>query len=285
MERLVENIYPYGRQAGVITPYENFQLYENTPVEYYPLYNIFVKREDMCCNVERFSKARGFLPELTNIKEQGLTIIGWEEAGDYRAAKCVASICKYLNLELHIWGKPIEKLPKEVREVSQLRLKDIEKYGAKIHFYDRKYLVKIHWYKHRHEVQYMIPLGGDKSFMKLGISQEVKKTDLTNIKEIVVCMSTGGLLQGLLQGTGFLQNINNIFIYAILIQERKPIKLTPTEQKRVKFIDMGWKYYDLSSIYPLEFPCNLQYDAKAWKWLIENRKILSDKVLFWNAGG
>ncbi len=286
MDRLDENLYPLGKEAGVLTKAEPFGMQESTPVEYYKNHDVFVKREDMCCNIERFSKARGFWLELQNAKEHGQTEIGWEEAGDYRAAKCVAAICQALRLQLFIWGKPIEKLPNEVQAIAKHRIAQIEGYyGAKVIWYDRKYLVKIHWYQHRKEVEYMIPLGGDKSFMRYAIAKEAERTcleypEIEVCKDIVVCVSTGGLLLGLLDGLHF----SDYKIHAILIQDRKPIKIPEQLKSRVKFHDMGWKYYDLSDVYPEEFPCNLQYDAKAWKWLKENRDKLGKHVLFWNAG-
>lgn len=288
MERLEENLYPLGRKAGVLTDPVEFEMRDYTPVENYG--GIWVKREDMCCNVERFSKARGFLMELEAAKSKGITQIGWEEAGDYRAAKNVAAICKHLNLNLTIWGKPIEKLPEEVQVISARRLDHITNfYKAKIVFYQRKYLVKIHWYEHKPQVEYMIPLGGDKKFMSFAVANEVRTTIgsnpfLLDIKNWVVCVSTGGLLSGLLKGMDDKIFTNDLKIYAVLIQDRKPTKISEIYKPHVNFIDKGWKYYDLSDVYPEEFPCNLQYDAKAWKWLIENRESLGKEVVFWNAG-
>ena len=48
-------------------------------------------------------------------------------------------------------------------------------------------------------------------------------------------------------------------------------------------IDPGWKYTQRSNAKP-PFPCHPYYDAKAWEWMIDNRKQLESPVLFWNIG-
>jgi len=42
--------------------------------------------------------------------------------------------------------------------------------------------------------------------------------------------------------------------------------------------------YDVALKYPCPFPAHPNYDRKAWKFLVDNRRNLLDPVMFWNVG-
>jgi hypothetical protein len=53
--------------------------------------------------------------------------------------------------------------------------------------------------------------------------------------------------------------------------------------KNLHLLDTGYQYTDKEEI-EIPFPCNVYYDAKAYKWTIDNIDKLKKPVLFWNTG-
>lgn len=48
--------------------------------------------------------------------------------------------------------------------------------------------------------------------------------------------------------------------------------------------DTPYDFYDEMNFYETPFPCNCNWDKKAWWWLEQNIEKLSGKTLFWNIG-
>ena len=48
--------------------------------------------------------------------------------------------------------------------------------------------------------------------------------------------------------------------------------------------DTPYDFYDEMDFYETPFPCNPNWDKKAWWWLENNIEKLNGKTLFWNIG-
>ena len=48
--------------------------------------------------------------------------------------------------------------------------------------------------------------------------------------------------------------------------------------------DTPYDFYDEMDGYETPFPCNVNWDKKAWWWLEQNIENIKGKTLFWNIG-
>lgn len=268
-------------------------LIKNTPIEEYDVKGkkVFVKREDLCIDEAKFSKARGVYNHLSKI---GKTHIGVLDSYHSKAGWAVSYLGGLLNKKVHLFYPEYKNEP-GMRE-SQLNAKRL---GAEIIPLRAGYMQAVQYNIAKKilrdrfgEDSYMMP-----NALKLQESVDSTSEELNNVPiELIndsiwiISISTGTIAAGVIKRLVEL-NSNNLVILHMGYSRKKEsvikylMKYIPYfGNVSLEFIDEGYKYKDSVDI-DCDFPCNPYYDLKAWNWLTKNIDSFIDfNILFWNIG-
>ena len=260
-------------------------LRENTPLEYYPQYNIFVKREDKACVPPGppFSKARGVYSRILSRSE---TLIGALDTRHSQAGHAVARACQVLGKQCVNFYPQLKYEPEP--KYAQLKAQELgaELYGLKgwamgpqqVLFHIAKKIIT-------ERGGYMMP---NALTMEESIVETAREcpTD-QKFDWVLISASSGTIAAGVIKGLG-LGPTYLIHLGYSIHQSRKQqyIRMAsgvPTAN--LVLIDEKYAYKDKAR--PGEtppWPCNEFYDLKAFRWLINHRDEYPGKTLFWNIG-
>jgi len=277
----------------------------NTPVEAYKINRseVFVKREDLACLSPGppFSKVRGLLPTLIDLKNEGYTTFGYMENSISMATWGVSYFCKQLGLKCIVFA------PQYVGGLQDNQDKMVEKweqFGADVrwmkacrqtigYYMARKIL------KAEYQNSYMLPLGLPFDITVNEVAKQVKllSKELLN-GSIIVSVGSGIMTSGICKGVSSEGGTAEIFgiLAAPKSEGRMFSKIRKYSGVPINFrndlfsanvdltlIDTGIGYKEIPDI-EAPFPCNDNYDLKAWKWLVDNKEYLAKPILFWNIG-
>lgn len=268
----------------------------STPIEVHD--GVDVKREDLCApeGAPPFSKIRGLIPHLEQLKKQGYSVVGYTETAVSMAGWGVVWACEKLGLRAVIFD-PLYKSPPPILEFHRRqwrRFSDVEIIPIKAG------MASVNWYISRKLLQErygdkakLLPLGLPLADSVEGTAQEARQIDWTRYRSIVVNVGSGTMAAGIWKGVdkGF------GVIYGVMGRTGSEWrKLKAIEKKagrsnsgffqadwEMQLIDPGWEYSQRCD-YPCPFPCHPYYDRKAWKWLQENVDSIPKPILFWNIG-
>jgi len=270
---------------------------KNTPIKIYN--EIAVKREDLCVSKPgpSFSKMRGLLERMINLKNLGYKNIGYTETSISMAGWGIAQIAKEIGLNAIIYDPQYiayKKMPPHLKKLNYHR-KMWTKFSPTIIPYpagmasvniniNRIDLLK------KYSDAIMLPLG--LPFQET-ITETAKQAQPLQgkYKSIVICVGSGTICAGILR------SLSNVNIYGVMtrsgnikIKKNKIIKKSKQTLNglvgkpiNLNIIDPGWEYTE-RSIIEAPFPCHPFYDLKAWEWLQENKNKLEEPILFWNIG-
>jgi 1-aminocyclopropane-1-carboxylate deaminase/D-cysteine desulfhydrase-like pyridoxal-dependent ACC family enzyme len=270
-----------------------------TPIEKYD--GIYVKREDLCFKppAPPFSKCRGIIEHLKELKSQGITTVGYVETSVSMAGWGLAWVCEQLDMTVVIFDPQYKETPETLKyhreqwrtHKSHVIIEPIKAGMAKVNWYICKKILE------KYSNSILLPLG-------LPFEETISQTalELTNIdinrykfKSIVVCVGSGTICAGILKGVDKRQY--SIDIYGVMTRKGdKDAKRSKIIDKagifgyglfknnwELSIFDEGWEYAQKSNI-PVPFPCHTYYDAKAWEFLMKHRKRIPEPILFWNIG-
>lgn len=270
----------------------------STPIKDYIYQDAFfwVKREDMSCSFPGppFSKIRGLMPVLERLKREGKTHIGYTETSISMAGWGVAWGCKQLGLKAVIFDPQYKKTPKllifhrKMWKRFDASIIPIKAGMAKVNYYIcKKDLIK--YYGDKAE---MLPLGLPFKETIQAAEKEAIETRLHSIidfETIVICVGSGTVAAGVVSGFkdktifGIMSRTGDIKRKNKIICQKGQFDTEGLFKIDFRLIDPGWKYTESCDI-DIPFPCHPYYDAKAFKWMIENYNDLKKPVLFWNIG-
>lgn len=269
----------------------------DTPIERYEVGGklVYVKREDLCCPFPgpNNAKARGVYSYMKMFADAGVEKFGVLDTKVSRSGWIVAWVGQELGVEVYDFY-PVYKDDKGLRFTQRMA----KRLGANL--VPQK--AGRQWWRYRQAEEYMKSINGhmlpDMLKLPTSVEEVANVVRLTNKKylrgTIVVSAGSGIMLAGIMKGLGD----RGIYpkIYAILAsnttvrsREKNIVRFLPPLEYakiwvRTHIINAGYEYLD-RELYPSPFPCDVYYDRKAWKWLVQNIDRLEEPILFWNIGG
>lgn len=267
----------------------------DTPIEKYTIKGIpiFVQREDLCGPKEAppFSKIRGIIPALLELKKQGYTTIGYTETSVSMAGWGLAWACSLLGLKCIIFDPQYKETPALLKyhrkqwNKFDAQLIPLPAGRAKVNFYKSAKILK------EFPNSYLVPLGmpfpETLEETKIQAEKSIKKI---KPQSIVVNVGSGTICAGVLSAA------ENAVVYGIMGRsgnaelKKKQIMAKAgvwdiglLANRKLILHDPGWEYTEPSSA-KCPFPCHPFYDLKAVEWMIDNINELKQPILFWNIG-
>lgn len=285
----------------------------HTPVEMHN--GIYVKREDKAVNAPTappFSKMRGVLAHLTQLRDSGIKTVGYAESAISMAGWGLAWTARQLGLHAVIFA-PVYKCDHPYLEVLRTHRKHWERLGAQIvpmpagrtkiiYYQGRKWMEE-----HYPENSEMLPIG--MSFPEtVDATAEEYLWTLNEYrlrpKNVVLCVGSGTIAAGVARGIA--ESGLKTCLWGILTRDGSvPEKLRYMEKLagfslssegmlgglcavRLTLLRAGYEYTQRVKI-EAPFPCNPYYDAKAWEWMVSRKSAYEEfsggkQTLFWNIG-
>lgn len=261
----------------------------NTPVEFYPEYNLWVKREDLCCpSGPHFSKTRGVYAHIAKRPE---TTIGVLDTSHSQGGWATAQACKLLGKKCRVY------YPQRKAEM----FADLKPQQAAARALGATLVVlpagrsAILYHRARHNLSfqsdsYMMP-----NALKLPemieetIAEVERMTNLTRFKTIIISASSGTIAAGVITGFQRLGYAEKFYVHLGYSRSKDAVinymlKISPAmyHSASIEIIDEGYAYADKARPGTTPpFPCNPYYDLKAFRWWVSQDR---GEALLWNVG-
>lgn len=276
-------------------------LRRNTPVEYYPEYGLWVKREDLSCPKPgpAFSKTRGVYAHVKKLKQE---VVGVLDTYHSQAGHAVARACQILGKRC-INYYPVYKREGELieggHELREPQIRSSELGAALYPLQAGRSCILYHQARKHCEQE----LGGYMMPNALKLEESVRETakevpDKAPINFVILPASSGTIAAGVIRGfcdrvhpdslpefivhLGYSRSHDAVRKYLI---ERSGY--SDWAEQSLHIIDEGYSYKDVAKPGPVPpWPCNEYYDLKAFRWwLREGQQIFAGgEPLFWNIG-
>lgn len=275
------------------------RLMTDTPVEEYTLRGrtVLVKREDQAAPYPGppFSKVRGLVPYLEDLKEIGLVNIGYVETSISMAGWGVAWACHHLGLHCIIWDPQYKETPpllayhREQWKKFDAEIRPIKAGMAAVNFNIAAKEMR------GMPESFLLPLGLP---LPTTVSETAKIARETwNKREfdtVVISVGSGTICAGLLLGLPPEVTIHGVMCRTGNITRKYRNIYTKAcmpiggllGHRNLRLYDPYWEYTDRSEV-DCPFPSHPNYDLKAWEWLLEaidQDFMVEDSILFWNIG-
>lgn len=270
---------------------------DGTLIEEYILQGrtVFVKREDLCCSdspsLPPLAKLRGASILLEALRERGIKLVGNVDTAVSKSGQGVAVLCSELRMQC-ILGYPdgVKGVPPQ--------LKIAQEFGAELLPLKPNY-IRINYSQVSNYVQtkggYMLPFGLSCVESVRAVAKEASTVPEELLGgTLVICTGTGTMLAGVLLGLKRLPKVIGISSGMSLKNQEKNIKVLLTEANTPlsRFSEIGEQLTLLPAIMPyseeceveIPFPAHKNYDAKAFKFMLDNLDTLAEPVAFWNIG-
>ena len=259
----------------------------NTPIERYIVKgrSVYVKREDLSTNypAPSLAKLRGVYSHLQKKKADGINLIGVLDTRISKSAWGVTAISRNLNLRVRAYYpslKAYTEPPFNQQKAQELGAELVPLKGGR---------TAVLYAKAKKDIEalggYMMPMG----LVVKETVEEVAKESLTIPEgllggDVVVCSGSGMITAGLFKGLGTRCRIVAISCGMSIIKQAKRIEeVLGYKPINIMLIQGNFSYYEEAKI-EVPFPTSVYYDAKAWKWLVDNIEVLRSPIIFWNIG-
>lgn len=265
-------------------------MHANTPIEWYPSIQLWVKREDLCCPDPgpKFSKMRGVISHLEKVAANKIGVLDTYHS---QAGHAVAYACSLLGKQCFNFY-PEFKADKTLR-VPQQRSRDL---GATLYPLQAGRSC-ILYHKARATMEacggYMMPnaLKLEESVIETAKEWPVGR----EFDQVIIPCSSGTIAAGVVRGAceavryggklpkfifhlGYSRSHKDFLDY---VQDRSGWTFTPAA---FDLIDEGYAYKDQVKDFIWDaWPCNQYYDAKALAWALRTGNV-GPNTLFWNIG-
>jgi len=269
----------------------------DTPVERYEVGEklVYVKRDDLCCPFPgpNNAKARGVYGYMKMLANCGIENFGVLDTKISRSGWIVAWVGQKLGVKVYDFY-PVYKDDTGLRFTQKMA----KALGAELFGQPGS----MQWWRYYQAKAEMTRVGGHMlpDMLKLSTSVEevasvVEKTNKRYLKgTIVISVGSGIMLAGVMKGL----KRKDVYpdIYGVLVTrnskkrvEKNVLRFLPVLDNMkvwscLKLVDPGYEYLE-KELCETPFPCDVYYDRKAWKWLVDNLDKLKEPILFWNIGG
>jgi hypothetical protein len=261
----------------------------NTPIEHYPEFSLYAKREDLSCPPPgpQFSKARGV---YAWVKKQESELIGVLDTVHSQGGHAVARACQILKKKALVFYPEFKYSPgcKE----PQRRAVEL---GAELYPLPAgRSAVLYHQAK-----KVTLERGGTMVPNALKLTESVEETAKEVPSEtfdtVIIPASSGTIAAGVIRGfvekfprkAGLPRFVVHLGYSRSTREVRKYLGDASecSAAETAEIIDEGYAYKDVARSGPTPpWACNAHYDLKTFRWYMVNRERFSGRVLFWNIG-
>ncbi len=264
-------------------------LQDKTPVEVHTVFGrrVFVKRDDLFGNdpAPPLGKLRGLSIILRELHEQGVRLVGCWETRVSKLGQGLAALATVYPDMRTIVSYPTRNgvpLSDSIRKAQDLGAELLPLRGNHVSIC---YSQAKNYVTHRGGV--MLPFGMECVEAVNAVAAEAKSIpiDIVHGGTVVVCCGSGVTLSGLL--LGLQAKPRRVVGISSGRSVRKILKCLSTYVPNLPeylAVHPAQVPYEHAIDCPCPFPSHPNYDLKAWKYLSENIRSLSDPVLFWNIG-
>jgi len=265
-----------------------------TPVEEFD--GVYVKREDLCAagfDLPPFSKMRGVVEHIENRPEH---LIGVLDTFHSMAGWGVACACRSLGKQAIVFWPRYKnerglRLFQQHAEAAGAHLAPLKAGMSAVLYHQARKILR-----EQYEDAYMMPnalkLSETVSQTSLELQMTLENYAELDFRTLFISISSGTIAAGIFHGLhatgrktpkvvlhmGYSRSHENALAY--LSQMSEVEDLSPYLEG---IVDEGYGYRDKVD-YPVPFPCNPYYDAKAWKYLSSHQLDYENSILFWNIG-
>lgn len=265
----------------------------NTPVEHYPEFDLWVKREDLSCLPPGppFSKTRGVFAHIASRPEP---VIGVLDTFHSQAGHAVARACEIL-------GKTCINFYPHYKADAGKELRPPQKASAALGAVLEplpagRSCILYHAARKQTEARggYMMPNALKLAESVTETAKEVATVLGKGIDQVILPCSSGTIAAGVIKGfeeageaptyvlhLGYSRSIDALERYLI---EASGLRYNlDLLRERFRFVDEGYQYKDKAR--PGEdppWPCNAYYDLKAFRWWVKYGE--GQDALLWNIG-
>jgi threonine dehydratase len=257
-------------------------LRQGTPIEHYPKYRLWVKREDLACPKPGppFSKTRGVYARVLSRPEK---VIGVLDTYHSQAGHAVARACQILNKKCITFYpeykyEPGHRPPQDRAEELGAELVGLPAGRSCILFHAAK--------KHVEKLGgYMMP-----NALKLeeSITETAKEVGLSPPERwhtVIIPASSGTIAAGVIKGFQESGGPVERFIVHLGYSRSEEALRKYLPEATIEVVDEGYSYKDKARPGKTPpWPCNEYYDLKAFRWWLSNMHRYSGCTLFWNIG-
>ena len=265
----------------------------NTPLEFYPEYNLWVKREDLSCpGGPNFSKTRGVWAHM--LARPDYALFGVLDTSHSQGGHAVARAGVLLGKRVRLYY-PRRKADPPTLRPPQAAARDL---GAELIELPAARSA-ILWHRARKLIEadggYMFP-----NALKLPETVEetakevatIPTNILSEISTVIVSVSSGTIAAGVVRGLRLRDWEGSVILHlgysrshdAVLDYIEKASGSPWNSQLKPVIVDESYNYADeaRAGLTP-DFPCNKYYDLKAYRYWIKFDNA-SHSALLWNAG-
>lgn len=259
----------------------------STPVE--EVNGVFVKREDLCMAGTKgppFSKMRGVVEHIANRPEG---VIGVLDTYHSQGGHAVAYACHELGKKcVNFW--PRRKA--DIGEALRPQQAAAQALGADLVALPAGRSAVL-YHRAKSELKfssdsYMMPNALKLPEMVTSTAREARLTFQNYLaRRVVISISSGTIAAGVLQALDDMEWIGEVVLH---MGYSRPVGATMKYIRamaqrefdwiQVRVVDEGFAYGEAVKV-AVPFPCNMYYDAKAWRWTLRNP---APHTLFWNVG-
>jgi len=278
---------------------DSWSLVHGTPVEeWIGAFGLLVKREDLCSPLPGppFSKMRGV---MAHIKSRPEPIIGVLDTYHSQAGWAVAHACATLGKEcINFYPEYKAEIGPRPSQVSArglgALLVPLSAGRSAILYHRARRWLRENYQQGRH---YMMPNALKLKESIAETAQEVSQTSWPSDRvAVVVPSSSATILSGVVRGLNLL---NRSWKYPPIVichlgysRSEKSVRQyiersadTPEFDYVLKVIDEGYAYRDKAHPGPTpNWPCNIYYDLKAFRWWLREGRSRFGRAVFWNIG-
>lgn len=259
-----------------------------TPVEEYFLgkNRVYVKRDDLMGNnvsLPPWGKLHAIKTLLSKV-DTSKPLIHLNVFGSW-SGWALAELSKKHDMEVHVVYPKTKKIKDSYLEV-------VESAGG-ILMPIRHNMMRVLYAQTRNiatENDYnMLPYAFNHDIYVKAMVDRFKKTiqQFEHLDNLVVSSGSGVTITGLAQA--FLEFNPKGKVYTVCVSSEDTVLRTMKDRlsmDRVHVVKSDYEFGDVMSDYETPFPCNQNWDKKAWHWIDTNKKVLRGKeTLFWNLGG
>jgi len=268
----------------------------NTPLEHYPDFGLWVKREDLCCPFPGppFSKTRGVFAHIEARPEKNIGVL---DSFHSQAGHAVATACAKLG------KRAINYYPKFKKDRGiQPQQKIAQELGASL----VPLQATASWALY-HEAKkdlrecypdsYMMPNALKLPETVSETAAEVARTVWPGgIDNVLIAVSSGTIAAGVIRG--LLDNmpkhgIDNVILHlgynrnptVVLEYIKRHVARPNFNELKYHIVNEGYAYSDKAKTdNPPPFPCNPYYDLKLFGWWNKTGRATWGEALLWNIG-
>lgn len=271
------------------------ELLQQTPVETYMIegQEILVKREDRATPPPGppFSKIRGLVPYLEDLKASGYRNIGYVETSISMAGWGVAWVCYHIDLHCIIWDPQYKETPR----LLNYHRKQWSRWGAETRPIPAGMAAvnfNIAASEFKGPENFLLPLGLPLPNTVTETAKIARETwNRCRFNSVIVSVGSGTICAGLLLGLPPEVQIYGVMCRTGIRSDKKRdiyhkaglFEGGLLGRNNLHLADPGWQYTDKSTTH-CPFPTHPYYDLKSVEWMKNNMKRFEKPIMFWNIG-